>query len=108
MQQAGNVQMIPSTTNASTGTLFMNNALDTTLYDQDYPVRKIGKTSTNDFLNHANASGGSQWFAPAPKVRLSLPDHHGRCTAIRCHHILASNVKTDIGHRESAADHCFL
>lgn len=67
MQQAGNVQMLPTAGNPLAGTLFMNNALDTTLYDQDYPVRKLGKTSTNNFLN---AAGGnvSQWFAPAPQV----------------------------------------
>ena len=42
----------------------MNNALDTTLFDEQAPLRKLGKTSTNAFLNAA--SNGTQWFSPPP------------------------------------------
>lgn len=72
IQQAGNVQMAASSSDPLAGTMFMNNALDTTLYDQDYPVRKLGKTSTTNFINAAVPASATQWFAPAPQAR-SLP-----------------------------------
>ncbi|BDA44733.1 hypothetical protein COCOBI_06-2110 [Coccomyxa sp. Obi] len=70
IQQAGNVQMSASPSDPQAGTMFMNNALDTTLYDQDYPVRKLGKTSTTNFINAAVPANESQWFAPAPQAVL--------------------------------------
>lgn len=76
IQQAGNVQMTSSPSNPLSGTMFMNNALDTTLYDQDYPVRKLGKTSTTNFINAGtptNGTGAAQWFAPAPQARTLPP-----------------------------------
>lgn len=41
---------------------------------QDVPIRKIGKTSSQNFLNTATTTAGAtpagppQWFAPAPTV----------------------------------------
>ena len=64
MQQSGNVQLTASGSAPGAGMLFMNNALDTTLFDQQVPLRKIGKTSSNNFLNAA--SNGTQWFSPPP------------------------------------------
>ena len=37
IQQAGNARMTPSSTDPTSGVLTMNNALDTTLYDQVLP-----------------------------------------------------------------------
>lgn len=68
MQQAGNVQLTTSAANPNTGTLSMNNALDTTLYDADVPYRKIGKASTNNFLD--GPSNNTIWFSPAPQGML--------------------------------------
>jgi hypothetical protein len=64
IQQSGNVQLTASASTPGAGTLSMNNALDTTLFDQELPLRKIGKTSSNNFLNAA--SNGTQWFNPPP------------------------------------------
>ncbi len=42
---------------------------------QDTPIRKLGKTSSQNFLNAATPAAGAaapagpnQWFAPAPQV----------------------------------------
>ena len=38
---------------------------------QDYPNRKLGKTSSQNFLNSApmaGSTGPNPWFAPAPTV----------------------------------------
>ena len=75
IQQAGNAQLAASPSDPLAGTMFMNNALDTTLYDQDYPVRKIGKTSTSNFVNAGVPTNATQWFAPAPQAR-SSPCYH--------------------------------
>lgn len=79
IQQAGNAQMAASPSDPLAGTMFMNNALDTTLYDQDYPVRKIGKTSTSNFVNAAVPANATQWFAPAPQARSLLV-----CSLLTC------------------------
>lgn len=42
---------------------------------QDYPIRKLGKTSSQNFLNSAPMAGSigpNPWFAPAPTVGHTL------------------------------------
>ena len=58
IQQAGNARMTPSPTDPTSGVLTMNNALDTTLYDQVLPRIHL-RPSLNEQCpdNHAVPSG---------------------------------------------------
>ena len=57
---------------------------------QDVPIRKLGKTSSQNFLNAgtppvgAAPAGPNQWFAPAPTVRGPPHSNPMRSTGTVC------------------------